>query len=209
MVTINCRIVDDESFTLFELFFSLMIGYRLMDQFSRVFETPYDNTDINAFNCNVDRIGKDKDPKDLMYVMNHFLYGVIELGPLKVETPQRDRANETNSASVLLPHINNCTKVFQKKPNFIEVDFYQIGDALAIISSMNNVTFKPLRPKKNLISASNSSTTTAIRRNSLSPTEHVLIDNSGGAENMSTQTESNVALSILIAFVIITTFNYY
>lgn len=179
-----------------------------MDQFSQVFETPYDNTDINAFNCTVDRIGKDSDPKDLMYVMNHFLYGIIELGPLKVEVPQKGKAQDTNSAASIVPHLNECINAFQKNPNFIEVDFYSIGDTLPIIAQLNNVSFTPLRKKKDPMLRTDNSTA-ALHRSSLSPTEHILIDNSdGGSNSMSSQTTSNVALSVvLIAFLTLATLN--
>lgn len=159
-----------------------------MDQFTKVFETPYDNTDINAFNCDVDRIGHDLDPKDLMYVMNHFLYGVIQLGALKIEIPYKEQAEHTNSRSLILEHVDNCTNKFDKKPNFIEVDFYSTGDALEVVSLLNNVAspisvsskkMHPLSQPKTSASAANNRTT------KLSPTEHVLIDNtptgSGGS----------------------------
>jgi hypothetical protein len=146
-----------------------------MDQFSRVFETPYDNTDINAFNCNVDRIGHGLDPKDLMYVMNHFLYGTIELGTLKLQIPLKEQAHNSNSEKSLFEHVDNCTSVFNKKPNFIEVDFYTIGDALSVVSNINNVT-PPLYKK--LSAASDNSTSSPVRHSSLSPTEYVMIDNS-------------------------------
>lgn len=148
-----------------------------MDQFSNVFETPYDNTDINAFNCNVDRIGQESDPRDMMYIMNHFLYGVIELGSLKIEIPLKEQAQNFNSEKSLSDHIDMCKSVFDKNPSFIEVDFYTIGDALSVVSSLNDVSPPPVLPKK-LSAASINSTSVSVHHISLSPTEHVLIDNS-------------------------------
>jgi hypothetical protein len=149
---------------------------RLMNQFTRVFETPYDNTDINAFNCNVDRIGHDLEPKDLMYVLNHFLYGVIEISSFKVEIPVREKAHLTNTQASLSNHINHCTETFGKKPAFIEVDFYHIGEALSVVASMNGVIAAPMAPKNKVILADDNQMT-LNKHDTLSLIEHVVIDN--------------------------------
>ncbi|KAL9538105.1 hypothetical protein MBANPS3_011191 [Mucor bainieri] len=148
----------------------------LMDQFSHVFETPYDNVDVDSFNCNVDRIAKDAEPHNMMYVMNHFIYGVIEMGALKIEIPFKEKATLTNAKESISKHASNCTSVFQKKPNFVEVDFYTIGDALSVVSDLNGVPPIPLVRKQPLPLVDGNSTL-AIRKSNLSPTEHILIDN--------------------------------
>jgi hypothetical protein len=109
-----------------------------MDQFSRVFETPYDITDANDFNCEVDRISHDTDPSKLMYLLNHFLYGVIDIASIKIEMPSRIHAYDTNSRS-LVDHTVRCSKVFNRKPNFIEVDYYSTGQALTLIRALNGI----------------------------------------------------------------------
>lgn len=146
-----------------------------MDQFSHVFETPYDNVDLDSFNCNVDRISQELSPHNLMYVINHFIYGVIEMGAIKIEIPFKEKAIITNAKESLLEHAFNCSAIFQKKPSFIEVDFYTIGDALSVVSDLNGVPATSLVLKKPAPSVDNS--TIAIRKSNLSPTEHVLIDN--------------------------------
>lgn len=147
----------------------------LMNQFSYVFETPYDNVDLESLNCNVDRISQGSSPHDLMYVMNHFIYGVIQMGALKIEIPLKEKANKTNAKESLLDHAFNCSAIFQKKPSFIEVDFYTIGDALSVVSNLNGIPATSLILKK--LAPSVDSNTSAIRKSNLSPTEHVLIDN--------------------------------
>jgi hypothetical protein len=109
-----------------------------MDQFTRIFETPYEITDIDDFNCNIDRRSPDISPSDMMYVMNHFLYSVFEIGALKIEIPAKNKAAVTNSQS-LIDHTINCTMVFERKPNFVEVDFYNIGDVLDLIEELNGI----------------------------------------------------------------------
>jgi hypothetical protein len=170
-----------------------------MDQFTRVFETPYENTDINAFNCNVDRIGDGLSPKGMMYVINHFVYGVIQLGSHKIEIPYKEQAQYTNDQSSLFEHINKCTNEFQKKPNFIEVDFYTIGDALEVVANLNNVSFsvKSTSTKKsNSLKSPVPSIPTAMHRTHLSPTEHVVIDNRP-TENSSSFKQAEITIPIV------------
>lgn len=148
---------------------------RLMDQFLYVFETPYENTDFEFFNCNVDRIAQEADPQNLMYVINHFIYDVIEIGALKIEIPSKEKALRTNTRELLNSHISNCSLVFQKTANFIEVDFYTMGDALSVVSELNGVPQIPLAFKMPISLVDNRSI--VIRKSNLFPTEHVLIDN--------------------------------
>lgn len=168
-----------------------------MDQFNHVFETPYDNTDANAFNCIVDRIGQDSDPKELMYVMNHFLYGVIEISSFKIEIPVREKANLTNTHASLANHINQCTNAFGKKPNFIEVDFYHIGDALDVVASMNGVTPSPITPKNKIILADDIQMALNMTE-SLSLVEHVYIDNTSFALPSRTWPKAFCALFLIV-----------
>lgn len=142
----------------------------LMDQFVNVFETPYDNTNVDSFNCNIDRISPDMNPKDLMYVLNHFLYGVIEVGSFKIEIPYKEKAQITNSNSSLSNHIHNCTTVFNKPPTFVEVDFYLIGDAIRVVSDMNQV-----QPPSDIKMADPISLQKIKKK--IEATEHVLIEN--------------------------------
>ncbi|KAI7906561.1 PLC-like phosphodiesterase [Cokeromyces recurvatus] len=146
----------------------------LMDQFSNIFETPYDNTDINSFNCNVDRIAPNLNPKDLMYVLNHFIYGVVDIAMIKIEIPSRIKAQAVNAKPSLSQHIQNCTTIFQKKPNFIEVDFYTIGDASSIVAELNGVTLKrPIMPLS--ISTVNKPTTTKLSNVQQKKNHHVTL----------------------------------
>ncbi|KAI8888425.1 PLC-like phosphodiesterase [Backusella circina FSU 941] len=120
----------------------------LMDQFSRVFETPYDITNTKDFGCDIDRISHDANPSNLMYLLNHFLYGVIDIASIKIEMPSRIHAFETNSQS-LVDHTVRCSRVFKRKPNFIEVDYYSSGQALTLIKALNGIEDVSDHKKKN------------------------------------------------------------
>ncbi|KAI8140492.1 PLC-like phosphodiesterase, partial [Fennellomyces sp. T-0311] len=154
----------------------------LMDEFANVFETPYDNTNIDAFNCVVDRPASLESTDGMMYVVNHFLYGVIQLG-MKIEVPQRDKAANTNGQP-LEKHVTECSETFKRKPNFIEVDFYEQGATLDYVAALNGVSSpiidsadtKQGTPK----AKSGSGNTLEDVRDRLLPSRpisHVLIDN--------------------------------
>lgn len=175
---------------------------RLMDQFSRVFETPYDNTDINAFNCNVDRIAQVYNPDDLMYVMNHFMYANIDLGSIKVQVPLKSKALITNGWESITSHANNCTSTFNRKPNFIEVDFYTIGDALNVVAEMNGVPPVPLLSSKISAASHNaSSSQQVVSRTDLSPTDHVLIDNTINSSGIRSNYKSGLPAILILTIV--------
>ncbi|KAF7730406.1 hypothetical protein EC973_002212 [Apophysomyces ossiformis] len=114
----------------------------LMSEFNYVFETPYNNMNESSFSCVIDRPSDPAQPEQMMYVMNHFLYRSISSLGIAVELPQKDLANVTNADS-LLKQAKTCTTTFGRQPNFLEVDFYNKGNSLAIAAQLNNVTFKP------------------------------------------------------------------
>ncbi|KAI8365909.1 PLC-like phosphodiesterase [Radiomyces spectabilis] len=118
----------------------------LMSQFPYVFETPYDNKNESSFSCVIDRPQDPPDPDNMMYVMNHFLYGTLNFGNTQIEIPQKGSADTTNSDS-LKKQAQTCTQTFGRQPNYLEVDFYNYGDTLSIAAQLNNVTYdnKPLQ----------------------------------------------------------------
>ena len=114
---------------------------RLHAQYDYVFETPYDNRNETSFSCTIDRPQNPADPNQMMYGMNHFLYGVLPWGDNVIQIPQSGSANVTNSDTSLLKQANDCAQSFNKRPNFLIVDFYNRGDTLKIAAELNNVTY--------------------------------------------------------------------
>ncbi|KAH8550188.1 PLC-like phosphodiesterase [Umbelopsis sp. PMI_123] len=112
----------------------------LMAEFNYVFETPYDNQNLTAFTCTIGRPTNPASPDSMMYVMNHFLYGVVNIGSTVIEVPQPDTANVTNGQS-LQTQATQCTSTFGRQPNFIEVDFYEQGECFQVVDSLNNVAY--------------------------------------------------------------------
>ncbi|GBC01648.1 hypothetical protein RclHR1_04280005 [Rhizophagus clarus] len=114
----------------------------LMPEYNYVFETPFDNENINGFICTVDRPKNQERP---MYVLNHFLYGKFALSS-SIDIPQPDQANTTNAAS-LADHAKRCDQTFNRIPNFITVDFYDQGsngqNVLSVTANLNGVQYVP------------------------------------------------------------------
>ncbi|KAI7905807.1 PLC-like phosphodiesterase [Cokeromyces recurvatus] len=134
----------------------------LMREWDFVFETPYNNRNESSFECIIDRPNPPENPTKVMYVMNHFLYGTLTLGSTTIEIPQKGTSDVTNGDGSLLKQAEQCTHVFGRQPNFLEVDFYNNGDALQITAQLNNVTYHEKQLQCNVYesTASTSSTTT-------------------------------------------------
>lgn len=93
-------------------------------QYTYIFETPYNNTNVNKLGCTIDRPQNPANPGQMMYVMNNFIYGTLEVGSTQIEIPQPYQANITNAAA-FENHAIKCTSVLGRPPNFLEVDFYE------------------------------------------------------------------------------------
>ncbi|KAI9026458.1 PLC-like phosphodiesterase [Phycomyces nitens] len=166
----------------------------LMDQFQLVFETPYENTDQSSFKCTIDRPSTLTSADEHMYVMNHFLYGTLKIGSIEAQVPQRDSASTTNSNS-LRDQTTECTRTFGKKPNFIEVDFYDEGDAMEIVSELNEVPWV----KRDGVTEGPAITPSAPTKTQIQwiPT-HIFINNSGSKESVQNWVISSLSLVIIM-----------
>ncbi|KAF9911983.1 hypothetical protein EC991_001430 [Linnemannia zychae] len=109
----------------------------LMAEYDFVFETPYMIPKGTAYPCTVDR---PKDQRKQMYVLNHFISGVFNIGTTSIALPQPDAADQTNGPD-LISHINSCQSTFKQIPNFVAVDFYQKGSLLESVAKVNKVTW--------------------------------------------------------------------
>jgi len=114
----------------------------LMSEYNLVFETPFQNSDLNRWMCTFDR-PKEQRP---MYVLNHFLSGSGSGGVIQVSLPQPDKANISNGIN-LENHAKQCQQTFKTIPNFVAVDFYEEGsdniNVFSVVSGLNNVQYTP------------------------------------------------------------------
>jgi len=116
----------------------------LIDEFTNIWETPYDVTDP-SFDCSVNRTKGT--PATQMYLINHFLDVLIAGEP----APDPAQANVTNAASgfgSLGAQALTCIGNYGVNPNFMLVDFYEFGggSVFEVAASLNAVTYSPPSP---------------------------------------------------------------
>jgi len=115
----------------------------LLDEFTNVWETPFDVT--TEFDCSVNRTKGDSSTQ--MYLINHFLDMVVLGNP----APNVGAANVTNSLSgtnSLGAQVDLCVAQYSRPPNFLLVDFYEYGGGSVFqeAANLNGVTYSPTTP---------------------------------------------------------------
>lgn len=114
----------------------------LMDEFTYIFENDFENESPTNYTCTPNR------PTGLttsstggrMFLMNHFLYSTQLFG---IQQPNNTYVNITNAETglgSLGTRLNNCTTVYSKAPNFVLVDFFNVGPAIKSVDAANGVT---------------------------------------------------------------------
>lgn len=119
----------------------------LMNEFAFIFENPFDNTSNANFTCAPNRPTSvlnsvsAAQSLNLMSLMNHFLDTAQSFG---IQTPNIDAIASTNSpgsaAGQLGLAASQCKTAYGKAPNFLLVDFFDQGPAIATVDSLNGVT---------------------------------------------------------------------
>ena len=77
-------------------------------------------------NCEFNR----GNPENSLFIFNHFITSL---------TGNKDNANKVNSFKYFMNHITKCKDLKNKFPNFITVDFYEIGESLDVVSKLNTI----------------------------------------------------------------------
>lgn len=143
----------------------------LMDEFTFIFENNYENTNPSNYSCTPNR------PTSLttttaaldsgrMFLMNHFLYSNQLFG---IQSPNETYANVTNAQTgygSLGVSVDNCTTVYGKAPNFVLVDFFNVGPAIASVDQANGVSSSITGRKEISTAAVTQSTGGVARRGS-------------------------------------------
>ncbi|KAK1756052.1 PLC-like phosphodiesterase [Echria macrotheca] len=122
----------------------------LLDEFTHVFETPFDVRSLSAFTCTLDR-PKSKAPSGprsalqggMLSLVNHFAQTVIT-GDITV--PNVGDIATTNSPSTTIQgalgmHVAGCAGEWggSGKPNFVLVDFWDKGPAVDTADRLNGI----------------------------------------------------------------------
>ncbi|KAI9048673.1 hypothetical protein LZ554_007504 [Drepanopeziza brunnea f. sp. 'monogermtubi'] len=126
----------------------------ILDQFSQMFETPFDPTD-RSFPCTADRPPdlNEADAKNRLYLFNHNLNYDINLLGTSLLVPQIPLLNVTNGVSgtgALGTSTQGCVEKWNYPPKFLNVDYYNVGSfgddnkngsVFEVAAMFNNVTY--------------------------------------------------------------------
>lgn len=96
---------------------------------SAIFDTKYSYKAVSEFDCDVNRGGSGT--KEL-YLINHWLGNALGL-------PDKTLAPQANVRSVVSRRVQECSTANSHFVNFLGVDFYEIGDAKAVVDSINGL----------------------------------------------------------------------
>ena len=93
-------------------------------------ETHYSVNTINDFTCDFNR----GDPLNDLLILNHFVTDVTLGYGLYPES------NDVNANPFFINRALDCQNQTNKFPNFVTVDYYKLGDGLAVVDELNGVT---------------------------------------------------------------------
>ena len=94
----------------------------ILDEFTYLYETPYDTTDPNFAECTLDRPAG-ASASGRMGLVNHFLDVEIDLFGEVILIPDTINAGTTNSLSSITAQTSLCVNAFGRTPNFVLVRF--------------------------------------------------------------------------------------
>ena len=92
-------------------------------------ETHYSVNTINDFTCDFNR----GDPLNDLFIFNHFVVDAIFRYGLYNES------NDVNTNPFFIARALDCQNQTNKFPNFVTVDFYELGDGLAVVDQLNGL----------------------------------------------------------------------
>ena len=105
-------------------------------------ETHYSVESINDFTCDFNR----GDPLNDLFIFNHFVTDANLGYGLYTES------NDVNANPFFINRALGCQNQTNKFPNFITVDYYELGDGLAVVDQLNGLTTTSTINQTNTIS---------------------------------------------------------
>ncbi|KAL8787000.1 MAG: hypothetical protein Q9213_002435 [Squamulea squamosa] len=119
----------------------------VLDQFSQMWETPFSPTN-RSFPCTQQRPPdlSREDAEQRMYMANHNLNTVLTLAGFSLLVVTVSLLNETNNVigfGSLGAMADDCSELWPRPPNFLLVDFYNVGagSVFKVAAQHNNVTY--------------------------------------------------------------------
>jgi hypothetical protein len=101
----------------------------LLYAWQETFDSHYSFKSVSKMDCSINRGGAGLKE---FYLLNHWLTNKFGLG-------RKWKAKTTNSWTVLSERVKMFSQEQQRRINFLGVDFYNIGDAMGIVDSLNGV----------------------------------------------------------------------
>ncbi|EKM53985.1 uncharacterized protein PHACADRAFT_184983 [Phanerochaete carnosa HHB-10118-sp] len=109
----------------------------ILREFDMIWEPPFDSTN-SSFPCSINRITGPLSAADHMYLLNHNLD--IDLFDTGILIPDPEQAETTNSAASILADAAGCTPLGGGvSPNFILLDFVDVGEGLQVANQLNGL----------------------------------------------------------------------
>jgi len=111
----------------------------MLPEFKMVWEDRYDPTDI-TFPCKVDRTAGPLAPREQLNLINHNLNANIlpVVGQHGFLLPDRLNSPRTNSVDSILKHAAHCSRIVDdRNPNFVLVDYVNVGQAALAVDKLN------------------------------------------------------------------------
>jgi hypothetical protein len=116
----------------------------LLNEFDFLWENAYDVTNPTNFTCTPDRPSNTATVHEMrrsgrLFLMNHMLYWQQAFN---IKTPDARWVEETNSWNGLGGvgiHLLECENQLKRQPNFILVDFFNVGPAMASVDRINGI----------------------------------------------------------------------
>ncbi|KAF9448739.1 PLC-like phosphodiesterase [Macrolepiota fuliginosa MF-IS2] len=112
----------------------------ILPEFDMVWETPFSVTDP-SFPCSVDRISGPLSVTDHSYMINHSLNkNIIPIGGGVIVSDPLD-APTTNSVTSIVANVDGCAPLSgaNRNPQFILLDFVDIGQGFAAANQLNGI----------------------------------------------------------------------
>jgi len=118
----------------------------IIDEFSNMWEDPYDVLDVSGFNCSINR--PPSGSSDEMYLINHYLDTLSDLFSGSTPVPDKAQLPVTNAVSgpgSLGEEAGvTCVSLHGHPPTFLLVDFYDWGNGsvFEVAANLNGVQYQ-------------------------------------------------------------------
>ena len=142
----------------------------LLDEFTFVFENPYNVTSLSNFSCVADRPPAVFDQtatavaSGRLPLMNHLLYTSAGFGIDIPDTANISTTNGKTGVGSLGAAASDCSVAYGNAPAFILVDFFDEGSTLSIVNGLNEISTTVIGQTKPVVATTSSSGASSISK---------------------------------------------